>query len=134
MATAVDNLARIREWIAAASASWGERGEVVIDSGRTYLEGEPVLVRLRKRGRRFELDDDGAASRIAGRPEGWLEVAGRLVAEDGFNVNRRGVVFVPVVEGRDLAVLVDRLAESSAGVCSSLLELDFSGSRQGRGR
>jgi hypothetical protein len=46
-----------------------------------------------------------------------------VVAEEGFNVNRAGVVFVPVVEGRDLALLVLRLADTSRAVFAELLEL-----------
>lgn len=119
-----DNLTEIRAAIYAAREAWDERGEVVIDSGRSYLEGEPVVIRLRKRGRRYDLNDEGAATRIGGRPDGWLEVADGVVAEQGFNINRRGVVFVPVGDGRDLAALVSRLAEASLAVCSAMLELD----------
>lgn len=122
-ATSADSLTEIQRALSAARATWGERGEAVIDTGRSYLEGEPVLIRLRKRGRRYDLDDQGAATRIGGRPDGWLELADRLVAEEGFNVNRSGLLFVPVVEGRDLAALVLRLAESSVAICGSLLEL-----------
>jgi hypothetical protein len=60
---------------------------------------------------------------LAGKPSGWLPVAKRVVAEEGFNVNRAGVVFVPVVEGRDLAMLALRLADTSRAVFAELLEL-----------
>jgi hypothetical protein len=46
-----------------------------------------------------------------------------VVAEEGFNVNRRGVVFVPVIEGRDIDELASRLAETSVAVYAALLEL-----------
>jgi hypothetical protein len=48
-------------------------------------------------------------------PPGWLAVAERVVAEEGMNVNRAGVVFVPAVErpDRDLAAPALRLGESS---------------------
>jgi hypothetical protein len=36
---------------------------------------------------------------LAGKPSGWFPVAERVVVEEGLNVNRAGVVFVPVVEG-----------------------------------
>ena len=55
---------------------------------------------------------------------GWLPVAEALVAEEGFNVNRRGVVFVPAMEGRDLATLAARLAATSLAVYQELLEAD----------
>jgi hypothetical protein len=45
------------------------------------------------------------------------------VAEEGFNVNRAGVVFVPGFEGRDLAMLALRLADTSRAVYAELLEL-----------
>lgn len=101
----------------------GERGETLLDGAGTYASGEPVRVRVRKRGRRYDIDDDGAAVRCAGAPAGWLEVARRVVAEDCLNVNRRGVVFVPAVEGRDIAALAERVADSSRAVHAALLEL-----------
>jgi hypothetical protein len=44
------------------------------------------------------------------------------VAEVGLNVNRRGVVFVSAVEGRDIASLVMQVAETSRAVYSTLLD------------
>ena len=40
------------------------------------------------------------------------------------HVNRRGVVFVPAVAGRDLASLAVRVAAASAALFAELLELD----------
>lgn len=100
-----------------------EDGEVVVDSGLSYAAGDPVRIRVRRRGHRYDLSDDGAATSRADRPQGWLEVADRVVAVGGFNVNRRGVVFVPVVEGRDIAELAMRLAEASLDVYLALLDL-----------
>src|SRR4051812_42810995 len=91
----------LAEGLAAARAGWAERGEVMLDAGVDYATGRPVRVHLRKRERRYTLDDDGAAVASAGRPHGWLAAAERAAAEEGVNVNRRGVVFVPAVEGRD---------------------------------
>ena len=101
-----------------------ERGEVELDSGLVYAPGRPVLVRVRKRGRRYELDDAGAAVDGAGSPPGWMPVAERTVAEHDLNVNRSGRVFVPIVEGRDLGALVAKVAEASLAVHDALLELD----------
>jgi hypothetical protein len=39
------------------------------------------------------------------------------------NVNRRGVVFVPAVEGRDIDALARRLGETSRACYFALLEL-----------
>jgi hypothetical protein len=116
-------LAPIRTALAEAEDTWGERGDVVIDTGMSYAPGQPVLILVRKRGHRYDLSDDGAAVRGAGSPQGWLEATDRLVAEEGFNVSRAGVLFVPVVEGRDQAQLVWRLAAASLAVYDELLEL-----------
>jgi hypothetical protein len=90
----------------------------------TYSDGEPVVVRVRRRGRRIDIDDDGAAvarARAIGTTTRWLEVAQRVVAEDNLNVNRRGVIFVPAVEGRDIDSLAARVARTSAAVEAELL-------------
>jgi hypothetical protein len=100
------------------------RGEVTLHAGQSYVEGEPVRIFIRKRGHRYDLDDRGRATELAGKPRGWLPIAERVVAEEGFNVNRAGVVFVPVVEGRDLSLLALRLADTSRAVFAELLELD----------
>lgn len=113
-----------RAAVAAARSSWGERGETVFESGRSYVPGEPVTIEIRKRGRRYDLHDDARATRLAGKPDGWLAVAERLVAREGFKVNRSGVVFVPAVEGRDLGLLAARLAETSYVVFAELVKLE----------
>jgi hypothetical protein len=63
-----------------------------------------------------------AKARAVGAPGRWLEVAERVMAVEGFNVNRRGVVFVDVVEGRDLVQLVLRLGECAYAVHGELVE------------
>jgi hypothetical protein len=45
-----------------------ERGEIVLDSGLRYCDGEPVEVLVRKRLRRYTLSDRGRAIAKAGRP------------------------------------------------------------------
>jgi hypothetical protein len=117
----------LAEGLAAAQAEWGERGEVMLDAGVDYVAGRPVRVHVRKRERRYVLDDDGAAVAGAGRPRGWLAAAERAVAEEGANINRRGVVFVPAVEGRNLVALAGVVAEASLAVYETLLELDDAG-------
>ncbi len=82
-----------------------------------------MVIHVRHRGLRYDLNDDGAAVELAGKRRGWLELAQRVVAADGFNINRRGVVFVPAVEGRDIDDLCLRLGESSRQVYLALLEL-----------
>jgi hypothetical protein len=91
-------------------------------TGLLYREGEPVQVRERRREHWVELDDEGRAVELAGRPPGWLEVAKRVVAEEGMNVNRAGRVFVVIHERRDIDDLTRRLAESSLAVYEALLD------------
>lgn len=118
-----DRLERVRAQLAAAREIWEGDGEVALRSGLEYLPGDPVYVHVRRRGGRYDIGDDGAAVRKAGSPWGWLEVAERVVEEDALNVNRRGVVFVPAVEGRDIALLAWRVASTSLAVYQELLDL-----------
>ena len=99
-----------------------ERGEAVVDSGLAYGDGEPVQILVRKRLYRYLLTDRGRAVAKGGKPPGWLEVAER--AAEPMNVDRQGAVFVPAVEGRDLELLLVRLADSSRAVHEALLALD----------
>jgi hypothetical protein len=81
-----------------------------------------VRVRERRREHWVELDDEGRAVDLAGRPPGWLEVAQRVVVEEGLNVNRAGRVFVRVHERRDIADLTRRIAEASLAAYEALLD------------
>jgi hypothetical protein len=91
-------------------------------TGLRYREGEPVEIRVRQREQWVDLDDEGRAVELAGKPAGWLEIAERVVAAEGMNVNRAGRVFVTVHERRDLEDLERRLAESSLAVYEALLD------------
>jgi hypothetical protein len=97
-----------------------------VDTGLRYGPGEPVRIRIRRRGRRYDLDDCGEAVRLAGKPAGWREAAERAV--EPMNLSRSGVVFVPAVEGgfpdRDIEALARRLGESSRAVYDALVELE----------
>ena len=90
-----------------------------------YADGERVEIRVRQRGRRIDVDDGGATVRRAGEPRGWLETARAVVAEPefSFNVNRAGVVYVPLVEGRDVDEVATRLACACAALYGELLDL-----------
>ena len=103
----------------------GERGETALDTGLEYTTGEPVRVFVRRRGHRWDFGDCGRAVQLAGKPAGWLGAAERVVAQEGMNVNRAGVVFVPAVEQScgDLALLALRLGESSHAVFAELIDL-----------
>ena len=117
-----DKLDAIRSALGSLNQTSGESSEVLVDSRLTYRSGDPVRIRVRQRGRRYDLADDGAAVSLAGKPSGWLERVEHVVAGDGFNVNRRGVIFVPAVEGRDIAALTLRLADTSRSAYLTLLE------------
>ncbi len=96
----------------------------MVDTGLTYDGERPVHVRIRRRGRNYTLDDDGAAVTLAGKPPGWLDAAEGAVREVDLNINRRGVVFVSAFEHSvDRDWLVGRVAEASLGVYAALLEL-----------
>jgi hypothetical protein len=105
------------------AASAGDTADITVDTDLRYTPGEPVRVRIRHRDHRYDIDDDGAAVRLAGKPPGWLDRAEQLVALEGLNVNRRGVVSVPAVEGRDIGALAAKIARCSHAVYCALLDL-----------
>jgi hypothetical protein len=121
---AAERLALVRAELDAGGSSLDGPDGTVVDAGVAYRHGEPVLIRVRRRGRRYDITDDGGAVRLARRPPGWLERAEHVVSAEGFNVNRRGVVFVPAVAGRDIALLAVRLADTSRAVYLALLDLE----------
>ncbi len=101
------------------------REEVIRDTGLAYTEGEPVLVAIRRRGRRYDLRDDGRALELAGRRTGWREAAADAVGGFGLNLTRTGVVSVPAVEGGvDRDWLARPVAEASLAVYDAVLELE----------
>jgi ankyrin repeat protein len=89
----------------------------------SYMAGRPVRISVRRRGRRYDIDDMGTAVAIAGRPRGWREAAERAVRAKGWNVNREGLVFMQAAEGRDIDAFVRCTAEASVAVLDALLEL-----------
>lgn len=93
-----------------------------IATGQTYGSSVPVVVRVRRRGDKLTIDDDGTAVRLAGRPSGWHERADRIAAEADINVNRRGVVFVPAVGESHRDRLVALVAATSLEVYDALLD------------
>jgi len=115
-------LAFEREW-----ATWSERGEAVLESGLTYGGDRPVLVHASKREGRYAFSDGGGAAAAAGLPAGWREAADGVTEDYAVNVSRRGVVFLPATERRELSwisSLPGRIAEASVALYGALLELD----------
>jgi hypothetical protein len=92
-----------------------------------WVPGEPVEIRIRRRGAWTEMDDAGEAIRRAGRPPGWHDVADRIAAAEGMNVQRStGRVFVAygVRSGHDDAEIERRLAETVLRVYHGVLDLE----------
>jgi hypothetical protein len=105
-----------------------ERGELVLETGRTYDGVIPVRVRVVKREKKYSFDDQGGAVAAAGLgpPRGF---PGRLSvgAEREVNVSSRGVVSLPGFEGSSdewLLELPELVAEGSVALYEALLELD----------
>ncbi len=78
------------------------------------------------RDRRFPyVDDRGGAVARAGRPAGWFAVASGLARDLDVNVNRAGVLSLPVVaRGPGFDAIARRVAEASVLLYGELLELD----------
>jgi hypothetical protein len=102
-----------------------DRGRALVATTREWLAGQPVEIFIRRRGYWTELDDGGEAIRRAGRPEGWLEAAGRIATAEGMNVSRNGVVGVKYGErtGHDLDEITGRLADTARAIYLTLLDL-----------
>src|SRR5205823_11330505 len=62
----------------AAWATWGERGEALLDAGLAYGPAGPVLIRATKREGRYSFSDRGEAVAAVGRPPAWREAAARV--------------------------------------------------------
>jgi hypothetical protein len=115
---AVETAERLERAWQRLAPPWAEDEERV-------LEARTFAIAIRKRGHWYHLDDRGGAvarARALGAPSDWLAIAEQVVRQEGFNVNRRGVVFVSAVEGRDLASLAVRLAHSAEAVHAALLD------------
>jgi hypothetical protein len=121
-ASAADALEMVRAEIGDPE-EWSD-GERFVATELRYADGTPVTVHIRKRHRRYDIDDEGAGVRKAralGAGE-WERVAAEVVDAHDLNVNRRGVVFVPAVEGRDIGWLAYRVTRCSYALHSDLLD------------
>jgi hypothetical protein len=102
-----------------------DRGEAELRTGLDYGSDGPVVLRVRKRDGRYELDDAGAAVRITGQPEGWQDVAAGLVTAHGLSIDPDGVVSVPAVEDRDVDAVTLSVADTSLALYLALRESDL---------
>ncbi len=100
------------------------RTQETVTTGLAYRPGEPVRVTVTHRAQRTSVSDEGAAVNRAGRPAGWLAIAGQVERDREVNITRQGVVWLPVVAaGPGQQALVERIAEASLALYQDLLEL-----------
>ena len=112
-----------RSW-AEMKRTLDDRDEQLIETGRSYTEGRPVRVRVRRRQYRHLVTDDCAAVRLAGKPPGWADVATRVAKDAALNLSRSGAVFVGTVYPDFVPELVERVADTSLAVYEAVLDLE----------
>jgi hypothetical protein len=102
-----------------------DRIEATLDSRLEYRPGEPIRIRVVRRGSRTWVSDDGAAVERAGRPTNWRQAADRVSRELEVNFSRSGMISLPVVPvGPSEEQVVRRIAEASRAFYQELLELE----------
>jgi hypothetical protein len=101
-----------------------DRTEVTRTTGLEYRPGDPVRVRVVRRGPRTQVSDDGAAFDAAGRPRGWRDAARGVQRDLDVNFSRSGAISLPVVGvGPSEDEVVRRIGEASRAFYQELLEL-----------
>lgn len=101
-----------------------QRNDAIIDTGLEYGPGDPVLVRVVRRGPRISISDDGRAFERAGRPRAWRIAAGRVGQDLIVNFSRNAVISLPVVAvGPPERRILERIGEASRAFYQELLEL-----------
>ena len=103
-----------------------ERVDETRQTDLAYGAGDPVCVRVTRRGARFLFTDDAGGVDRSGRPPGWRDAAQRAVDADYLNLSRSGAVFVTAnAPGRRRADdLVRRVAALSLAVYEEILDLE----------
>jgi hypothetical protein len=102
---------------------WGH-GERLVETELRYADESPITVHIRRRGRRYEIDDEGAAVRKARAfgVEEWETIASEVVEAHDLTVNRRGVISMPAVAEADLAWLAFKVARCAYAAHYELLD------------
>jgi len=99
------------------------RIEMTVDTGLEYRPGDPVRVRVVRRGARTWVGDDGAAFERAGRPANWREAARKVEHELIVNFSRNAVISLPVVAvGPPRERIVERIGQASLAFYQELLD------------
>jgi hypothetical protein len=93
-----------------------EREERLVDTGLEYAPGDPVLVRVVRRGRRVFATDGARAAGKAGRAKVPEEIARRIEDEFVVDVSRQGEVFLWADR------VVERIANASLALYQELLD------------
>jgi hypothetical protein len=100
------------------------RIETQVDTGLEYRPGDPVRVRVVRRGSRVWVSDDGGAFKRAGRPRRWRQAAELVEREQVVNFSRTGNISLPVVRvGPPEEEVVRRIAAASLAFYQELLEV-----------
>jgi hypothetical protein len=101
-----------------------DRTEFTLVTGFEYQPGQPVRVRVVRRGARTQVSDDGGAFDAAGRPRAWRDAAWRVQRELEVNFSRSGAISLPVVRvGPSEDEVVRRIGKASRAFYQELLEL-----------
>lgn len=91
-----------------------------VETALSYTADQPVVVRVRRNDKAYDLDDGGAAVRLAGAPEGWLDQVEGLALAQGANIDEHGVVSISAVGDRELASQVLSVADTSVSLYYAL--------------
>lgn len=104
-----------------ALAALDDVDETTVDTGLTYRGSEPVLIRIRRRGHRYDIGDNGGAVSLAGsRLDGWRGLS--VWSRSRVSTSSGAASCSSPPGGRDIAALAFRLAEISRTVYLTLLE------------
>jgi hypothetical protein len=101
------------------------RFEKVVDTQLCYGPGDPVRVRVVRRGQRITVSDAGAALERAATSVPWRGLADRLERELNVNISGAGAVWLPVVRvGPGEPEIIERIGHASLTFYHDLLDLE----------